>query len=191
MANEKEELPASPDKPRRIALSKMVRFEVFKRDGFTCQYCGAHPPAVVLHVDHIVAVAAGGDNSMDNLVTACEPCNLGKGARDLSVSPQSLSDRATEVAEREEQLLGYQRVMEARRQRLEDEVWRVLEVLNGPSVESVPRDHFNSARMFIEKLGVHAVLEAAEIAMGSDVRQRNLFRYFCGVCWNKVREAGK
>src|ERR1043166_5770992 len=95
-------------KPKRKALSKKTRFDTFKRDGFRCQYCGAHPPGVLLHVDHVVAVAGGGTNDIDNLVTACEPCNLGKGARSLQVVPQSLAEKAAAVAEREEQLLGYQ-----------------------------------------------------------------------------------
>ena len=38
-------------------------------------------PDVVLHVDHVVPVAAGGTTSEDNLLTACEECNLGKGVR--------------------------------------------------------------------------------------------------------------
>lgn len=69
---------------RRADVSKRVRFEVFKRDCFQCQYCGASAPTVVLHVDHIHPVAAGGDNDLVNLVTSCEPCNLGKGARVLT-----------------------------------------------------------------------------------------------------------
>ena len=65
---------------KRKAISKKTRFEVFKRDGFTCQYCGAHPPQAILHVDHIVPVAEGGGNEDTNLVTACDHCNLGKAA---------------------------------------------------------------------------------------------------------------
>ncbi len=34
---------------KKAGISKRLRFEVFKRDGFVCQYCGNHPPAVVLH----------------------------------------------------------------------------------------------------------------------------------------------
>jgi hypothetical protein len=69
--------------PKRKGLSKKVRFEVFKRDSFTCQYCGAQAPDAVLRVDHINPVAGGGDNDILNLITACEPCNQGKGARAL------------------------------------------------------------------------------------------------------------
>lgn len=66
---------------KRKPLSKTVRFEVFKRDRFTCQYCGAKAPEVVLHADHIHPVAEGGTNEILNLVTACASCNGGKGAR--------------------------------------------------------------------------------------------------------------
>jgi 5-methylcytosine-specific restriction endonuclease McrA len=104
-------------KPKRRALSKKTRFEVFKRDRFACQYCGAHPPGVLLHVDHVVAVAEGGTNDMDNLVTACEPCNLGKGARDIGVAPKGLEEKAKETQEREAQLAGFQAIFEAKRPR--------------------------------------------------------------------------
>ncbi|HEY4538136.1 MAG TPA: HNH endonuclease [Erysipelothrix sp.] len=65
----------------RKPISKKVRFEIFKRDQFKCQYCGACAPDVVLHVDHINPVSKGGDNDLLNLITSCEPCNNGKRAR--------------------------------------------------------------------------------------------------------------
>lgn len=68
----------------REPISKKLRFEVFKRDGFTCQYCGRKAPDVILHVDHIAPVAKGGKNDLLNLVTSCADCNHGKGARELS-----------------------------------------------------------------------------------------------------------
>lgn len=64
----------------RVAIPKRLRFSVLSRDGFTCQYCGASAPDVKLHVDHIFPVARGGLNALDNLVTACVDCNLGKWA---------------------------------------------------------------------------------------------------------------
>src|SRR5690348_290732 len=60
---------------KRTNLSKKLRFEVFKRDGFRCQYCGAAAPDVLLVVDHVNPVAKGGKNNILNLITACEPCN--------------------------------------------------------------------------------------------------------------------
>lgn len=69
---------------KRKPISKKLRFEVFKRDSFTCQYCGKSAPDVVLHVDHIKPVKEGGTNDIMNLITSCADCNLGKGARRLS-----------------------------------------------------------------------------------------------------------
>lgn len=177
---------------KRKAISKKTRFEVFKRDAFVCVYCGAHPPAVLLHVDHIVAVANGGTNDPDNLVTACGPCNLGKGATPLGAIPESLAEKSARVAEMEAQLLGYQEVMEGRRARLEREAWRIADMLvPGSPQKGLSRDWFNSIRNFIDKLGFYVVLEAADIALASKSRASDgiLFRYFCGVCWNKVRDA--
>lgn len=66
----------------RTPIPKRLRFEVLRRDSFTCRYCGRQPPEVVLHLDHIVPVANGGTNDLENLVTACLPCNIGKGIMD-------------------------------------------------------------------------------------------------------------
>lgn len=70
-------------KKKRTALGKKVRFEVFKRDDFQCQYCGAKAPNVTLHVDHIKPVSRGGTNEIMNLVASCHACNMGKTNREL------------------------------------------------------------------------------------------------------------
>jgi hypothetical protein len=61
-------------------LSASLRFQVFRRDSFTCQYCGRKAPLVALHVDHIRPWSRGGSNDIANLRTSCETCNIGKGA---------------------------------------------------------------------------------------------------------------
>jgi HNH endonuclease len=66
---------------RRSKLPASLRFAVLIRDSFTCQYDGRSAPDVILHVDHRIPVSQGGDDSMDNLVTACQDCNLGKSDR--------------------------------------------------------------------------------------------------------------
>ena len=67
----------------RDPLPAQLRFSVLQRDGFRCRYCGrtSREPGVVLHVDHVVPLAAGGATTEDNLLTACEECNLGKATR--------------------------------------------------------------------------------------------------------------
>jgi hypothetical protein len=64
-----------------------MRFEVLKRDGFACHYCGRRAPDVVLHVDHIEPVAAGGETTLENLVASCAECNLAKSDRPLMAVP--------------------------------------------------------------------------------------------------------
>lgn len=174
-------------KTKRQGLSKKTRFEVFKRDGFLCQYCGAHPPAAVLVVDHITPVAGGGDNEMDNLATSCEPCNQGKSDRPLSSVSKSLAQKAAETAEREEQLLGYQRVMQERRDRLDQETWRIVDALEGSQTDTYSIANLRSIKMFLERIGFDEVLDAAELAYIAPVHANRMFRYFCGVCWKRIK----
>src|SRR5690606_28167154 len=78
-----------------MAVSRRIRFEILRRDGHTCRYCGASAPDVKLTVDHVIPVALGGGDEASNLVTACQPCNAGKS----STSPdQSLIEDVDERA---------------------------------------------------------------------------------------------
>ncbi len=67
-----------------MSIGKSKRFEIFKRDEFTCQYCGNRPPDVVLEVDHIHPVSKGGTSEAPNLTTSCFDCNRGKRDKVLS-----------------------------------------------------------------------------------------------------------
>ncbi len=76
--------------PSVIALKEYVqsarrpaftRFNVFLRDGFTCQYCGQRFPTHELTFDHVIPRSRGGKTTWTNVVTACAACNLRKGNR--------------------------------------------------------------------------------------------------------------
>ena len=90
----------------RKQISKKIRFEVFKRDGFKCQYCGASAPDIILHVDHIKPVSKGGKNTITNLITACSRCNLGKSDIELTDNSVLKKQKAQleELQTRKEQL---------------------------------------------------------------------------------------
>lgn len=90
----------------RIALTKKMRFEVFKRDSFTCQYCGQKSPDVLLEIDHIEPVAKGGTNDILNLITSCQACNAGKSDRRLSDTSvvEKQRKQLEELQERKEQM---------------------------------------------------------------------------------------
>ena len=57
------------------------RRNLFKRDHFTCQYCGAQPGSEELTVDHVVPRAQGGPSRWENCVLACVACNKRKADR--------------------------------------------------------------------------------------------------------------
>jgi 5-methylcytosine-specific restriction endonuclease McrA len=54
-----------------------TRFNVFLRDRFSCQYCGARED---LTFDHVIPRSRGGQTTWDNVITACSCCNLRKGS---------------------------------------------------------------------------------------------------------------
>lgn len=103
---------------KRKATSKRLRFEVFKRDGFLCRYCGKQPPEVVLEIDHIEPVVDGGVTEELNLVTACAACNGGKAAVPLSricVAPDADALRL-EYLETQQEIAEARRCLEAKRE---------------------------------------------------------------------------
>lgn len=64
---------------QRVAFT---RFNVFLRDDFTCQYCSTKFPTSELTFEHVTPRLKGGETKWDNIVAACDPCNLRKGHGD-------------------------------------------------------------------------------------------------------------
>jgi hypothetical protein len=181
-----------PDFPiRRKPLSRTTRFEVFKRDDFTCQYCGRHPPEVLLEVDHVIAVAEGGDDSEGNLITACADCNRGKGARSLKAVPMSFAARTVDIEEREQQLAAYSEALRVRAERIEREAWGIARVLFADSIITVGTiqiAHLVAIKRFLGRLPAIEVAEAAEIAWHAAIQHEHpRFLYFCKICWTKIK----
>jgi hypothetical protein len=101
---------------QRVPISKGKRFEIFARDGFTCQYCGLRPPDVILEVDHIEPVAGGGSNDDVNLITSCFDCNRGKRAKRLGdIRPRPDAD--IEYLKIEQERMEVQRYLDAKKAR--------------------------------------------------------------------------
>lgn len=177
----------------RKAISKKIRFEVFKRDKFTCQYCGRTIPDVILHVDHIKPVAKGGKNDILNLVTSCQDCNLGKGARELSdVSiVKKQQKRIEELAEKNEQLemfLEWRKDLQDIEQR---EVDAVDELISSISEWSANENGRRIIKRLIKEFSLMSVLEGAEIAFnqyykGTSESWNYAFDRIGGICKNKT-----
>ena len=172
----------------RKPLSRKMRFDVFKRASFTCQYCGSNPPAVVLEIDHILPVSKGG-NLVDNLITACFDCNRGKAAGLLTSIPQSISDKAEIIAEKMAQMKAFEKMVRAKRKGEESSI---------DEVEGVFKSHFDgyhfnprfreSVRIFLQHMNVFDLMGAMNRACSKIGRRDDSIKYFCGICWKTIKE---
>ena len=153
---------------KRKNLSKSVRFEVFKRDSFKCQYCGKSAPDVVLEVDHIIPVSKGGDNDISNLITACFDCNRGKRDKKLT-DKQSIKLQKEELDKlnaRREQL---EMIAEWRKELLNltnDAIDRIIEIVNEEYYLDIHLTDYGRRNFSkrIKKYGVKETLESSLIA---------------------------
>lgn len=159
----------------RNGLSKRKRFEVLKREGFCCRYCGRSSPDVVMHVDHVIPLSAGGSHDIDNLIAACEACNLGKGPIKLT------------------ETVDWKSVVEQRLQQHEDDAWDVIDVLKLDRVgqgKSIPKDWLTGTQSLLRRVGKDELLQvAADTALAYSGRKRDrvLFLMFCKDAWALVR----
>ena len=76
---------------RRVAFT---RCNVFLRDRFTCQYCGEAFASSALTFEHVIPRSCGGQTTWSNIVTACVPCNTGKG-NSLRIKPRRVPKEPT------------------------------------------------------------------------------------------------
>lgn len=189
-----------------MTLSVSIRFEVLKRDRFTCAYCGKHPPEVLLEVDHIVPRAAGGSDQLANLTTSCTECNRGKGSRLLEegTAPAVNREAVAEMQERIVQAKAYMELLGGLESLADEQVWRVTEAwAKAFKADRVEKDDGTieyriesgawpddrSVRRFIKKLGLAAVLDAVDIAAARVwYAPDQAVRYFYGVCHSSIRE---
>lgn len=180
-----------------MAISKRTRFEVFKRDRFTCQYCGKTPPDVTLEIDHVQPVSHGGTDEKVNLVTACFDCNRGKGPVILSALSPSVTEAQQREVERYEQTKALNRWLTKLRKEQDAAIERISRywceaVHPGCGIEyTLSQDSRRSVRTFLKRLPEAEVLDAVDVAFRRKPHGGEAaFRYFCGVCWKKIKDGG-
>ena len=152
-------------KPKRRPISNKLRFEVFKRDSFTCQYCGRKAPEVVLEVDHIKPVAEGGKNNILNLITSCFECNRGKGKK-LLTDHQALDKERNQLEllqQRKEQMRMMMQWKDELLQMEEEQVDYIEKIIccEGECFTDTGR---RNAKRKIKDFGFECVVESAIIA---------------------------
>lgn len=183
-----------------MAISRRLRFEILRRDGHACRYCGAMAPDVPLTVDHVIPTTLGGSDEPANLVTSCQPCNAGKS----SIAPDSPIVENVEAT-----ALRYKRALEqaVELKRMERDVidaqvaqfvavwddWHLIGVLDDDGKEKpVPLpDNWRTSveRFFATGLTIEDLKRFVETAMMKrGLNSAATWRYFCGCCWRHVTD---
>lgn len=199
---------SEPGRRPREAIPKRLRFEIYKRDKFTCVYCGRSVPEVTLTLDHVEAHARGGSNDATNLVTACTDCNAGKSDVPLGDAMPAIGAGAVdEMRERVEQMRAYRLWRAEYDAELRDQlsvVWRAwCEAFDGTVTKTEDGERYEDPRVAfptdnalteqLERLPMSEVLDAVRIAAwrwrkrDDPIFGQAVVRYFYGVCRNKAR----
>lgn len=178
-----------------MSVSKRLRFEVFRRDGFACRYCGATASDTTLTIDHVVPIALGGTDEPGNLVTACAPCNAGK------TSSHPDAPLVADVAQDAMRWAQAQKVAAARM--LEEHDARAMlhtefekrwsEWASEGKAVRLPAGWRQSVDSFMSAgLPMPILLECIDTAMRrKNVKNHDMFRYTCGIAWRHVTELRK
>jgi len=149
----------------RRKLSNTIRFEVFKRDRFTCQYCGGKAPDVVLNVDHIKPVADGGTDDLMNLATSCWTCNSGKS--DRAIADDSAVVLARNQADMIEERRNQVRMMadwQVELSRMDVETEAINDAFDRIAGRTLTDQGKREMRNLVRKFGVQEVIAAVAIA---------------------------
>lgn len=188
------------DVAKRRSISKRTRFEIFKRENFTCAYCGKQPPATILHIDHIIAVANGGSNQDENLITSCVDCNLGKGTEPLTSKLPSIQEASKRKYELKEQLEEFAKHAQKLRDLKEEHVIKAMRYFldncfdEDQSGVIYVGETKQSFVCFLDRLPLYEIFDSIDKTIGrlGLIRKGggdlNHFRYFCGVCWRKIKD---
>lgn len=184
---------------KRKGIRPGVRFNVFNRDRFTCQYCGRTPPDVVLELEHVVPVAAGGSNKESNLLTACETCNSGKSTKAVADMPESIALQLEQRSEHAEQIKAY-RLRASQIREAEDALidwlqtdWFRRQVEDDPDSCRFTEARRHCLRTFFQRLHWATVYDQVVIAH-NDARmsynkldsEPKVFQRFCERCWDRI-----
>lgn len=179
---------------KRKSTGKKARFEVFKRDNFTCQYCGGRPPEAVLVVDHMTPVKLGGTNELTNLITSCEPCNQGKAARPLTQThPRPDADLMyLEVQQEIAELQRFQRSEQAKKREIDNTIALIQQSFTDIT-DFGWQPHEHPIRLMLAKYDPTTVKDAIEVlgrkmnhmrAIGEDPDRMEWVPYMWSVCRN-------
>lgn len=174
-----------------MAISQKIRFEVFKRDNFTCQYCGRKAPDIILEIDHIVSKKEEGTDDIYNLITSCFDCNRGKRDKLLQnkIARGDLKKDVVNLEEQIEQIKIFKDLQNQKELRELSELEEVISYWYETSKNNKRGSGYcveNSFKKFLKHLSVSEIKEAIDITYLQG--RPNYFKYFCGICWNWIKD---
>jgi hypothetical protein len=179
-------------------MKPSLRFEIFRRDQFTCRYCGRRSPEAILEVDHIIPRAACGEDAPENLVTSCYECNRGKGAKLLTaaIDELNLHEKTVLIAEQELQIAEYNYWRGRQKTREDSELSALAEqwiARWGDGYHGKRYWQETEVRIFLRKLGYAELSEILDIVAEKTTRQgdsgwaASAWKFFCGICWKRAK----
>ncbi len=171
----------------RKSTGKSQRFRIFARDGWSCRYCGNQPPRVVLVVDHVIPVAAGGTSDDTNLITSCEDCNQGKGSKHLSTLAPNDDDAMRLAQEFAEQKALANAAAEAAVARTAMRQTLVNYWCEAFGVKTMDRAHATRLITLCEEFNTVVVMSWIDKATGRGIHEQFGMKYINGIARN-VRE---
>lgn len=174
-----------------MAVSRRLRFEVLKRDGHACRYCGETAPTVKLTVDHVIPKALGGPDDPSNLVTACQPCNAGKSSVPADApTVAQVSDDAVRLAEALRLVMETREVEHEGLMMMVDEfgdAWKGWQYGPDDNRQWCPMDanwRSSIARFYDMGYSPERLIWFIRVAMEGKADIKGKFKYFCGCVWN-------
>lgn len=163
-----------------MAVTKRTRFEVLKRDNFTCRYCRSAEGEMT--VDHVTQVALGGGDGPDNLVACCKDCNAGKSSTAPDAS--AVEDVKNSDARWAEAMKRAAEIKSSERDLWDAYHSRFLHVWD----RYLPSNYEGTIHAFYKAgLPIDELVDAAYYA-DTNKGVDNRWRYLCGIAWRKVRD---
>lgn len=171
-----------------MSIGRRLRFEILRRDGYTCRYCGAQAPDVPLDVDHVIPVALGGPDDPSNLVTSCKPCNAGKG----SIQPDQpvVDDVAADALRWKAAIEVVDQMRMASFAVVDEQVEAFVAHWNEVHhLWTLQPNDLTTVRTFLERgLLLEELTRYVDKAMTISSGYDGRWRYFCGIGWRVLTQ---
>lgn len=124
-----------------------MKYKILERDGFRCIYCGKQSTESELHIDHVIPFSKGGKTSVENLITACSECNLGKHDK-TSVHEK----RLLEIIRDRNDIFGYKSNEDIKSESKRTKKPKVYTVKKGWKIEHLTYDFDKEKDLMVEVL---------------------------------------